>query len=98
MPRLFGSSVEFLINVLSTLACPLSNLKSSGRSILVYVTFTTATKFLITTFKLSLLSSNMLLYHRPVPAKIPKRRSRAGELLLSRCLLRAVLDRGENMD
>ena len=22
----------------------------------------------------------MLLYHRPVPAKIPKRRSRAGEL------------------
>ena len=23
----------------------------------------------------------MLLYHRPVPAKVPKRRSRAGKLL-----------------
>ena len=37
----------------------------------------------------------MLLYHRPVPAKIPKRRSRAGELqdiLLSNILLVDVLE------
>lgn len=32
----------------------------------------------------------MLLYHRPVPAKIPKRRSRAGKQILSGMSLRQL--------